>query len=116
MPGYMLEDRNGDGVIDFVNVELVLGADPSPFVVAAASDIATRLAAVARDREIMHTIRELEARHDRLLDSRPWSPELEDLTWSLQELRVSLFAQSVGAKGKVSVKRVRSALELVERD
>ena len=41
--GYMLEDRNSDGVIDFVNAELVLGDAPSPFVIAAASDIAARL-------------------------------------------------------------------------
>jgi len=71
-----------------------------------------RLADVAaRDREITATIRGLEAQHEHLLATRPWSVELEGLTWSLQELRVSLFAQSVGTKEKVSVKRVRAQLE-----
>ncbi|MGH9389105.1 MAG: hypothetical protein ACRD1Z_05765, partial [Vicinamibacteria bacterium] len=42
-PGFILEDRNQDGVIDFVNAELQLGASPSTAVVAAASDVAARL-------------------------------------------------------------------------
>ncbi|HEY7819890.1 MAG TPA: hypothetical protein VIG29_16835, partial [Vicinamibacteria bacterium] len=42
-PGFLLEDRNGDGVIDFVNAELRLGDSPSEAVVAAASDVAARL-------------------------------------------------------------------------
>ena len=39
----LLEDRNGDGLTDFVNARLVLGESPSPAVVAAASDVAARL-------------------------------------------------------------------------
>jgi len=66
---------------------------------------------VARDREITETIRRLESQHERLLATRPWSIELENLTWSLQELRVSLFSQTVGSREKVSVKRVRAQLE-----
>jgi hypothetical protein len=42
-PGFILEDRNGDGVIDFVNAELELGESPSPAAAAAASDVAARL-------------------------------------------------------------------------
>ncbi|HSF15765.1 MAG TPA: M14 family metallopeptidase [Vicinamibacteria bacterium] len=42
-PGFVLEDRDGDGLIDFVNAELGLGPSPSAVVIAAASDIATRL-------------------------------------------------------------------------
>jgi len=41
--GFLLEDRNGDGLTDFVNARLVLGETPSPAVVAAASDVAARL-------------------------------------------------------------------------
>jgi Zinc carboxypeptidase len=41
-PGALLEDRNGDGVIDFVNVRIRL-AERTPALVAAASDIAARL-------------------------------------------------------------------------
>ncbi len=64
-----------------------------------------------RDRERMATVTALEAEHDRLSDVLSWSSNLVDLAWMLQELRVSLFAQSVGAKGTVSEKRVRDALE-----
>jgi len=42
-PGFLVEDRNGDGLADFVNARLVLGESPSPAVVAAASDVAARL-------------------------------------------------------------------------
>ncbi len=42
-PGFILEDRNRDGVIDFVNAELRLPDSPSAAVVAAASDVASRL-------------------------------------------------------------------------
>ena len=41
--GFILEDRNGDGVVDFVNAELVLGEQPTATTVAAAADVAVRL-------------------------------------------------------------------------
>jgi ATP-dependent helicase HrpA len=63
-----------------------------------------------RDRRNMDLIIELEDEHDRLADMLSWSPELVDVAWMLQELRVSLFAQSIGAKGPISEKRVRAAL------
>jgi ATP-dependent helicase HrpA len=37
--------------------------------------------------------------------------ELVDIAWSIQELRVSLFAQSIGTDGPVSEKRIRSRLD-----
>ena len=42
-PGVFLEDRNGDGVVDFINARIVLPADPMPEEVAAAANIAARL-------------------------------------------------------------------------
>ena len=63
-----------------------------------------------RDRQHMATVQELEAEHDRLAEVLSWTPELVDVAWMLQELRVSLFAQSVGVNGPVSEKRVRAAL------
>src|SRR5712692_8525591 len=42
-PGGLLQDRNGDGVIDYVNVRIVLGPAASASDVSAASDIAARL-------------------------------------------------------------------------
>ncbi len=41
--GFFLQDRNGDGVIDFVNAELVLGDDATAATVAAASNVAVRM-------------------------------------------------------------------------
>jgi len=41
--GAILEDRNGDGVTDFVNVRFVLGDPPSASDVAAAANVAARL-------------------------------------------------------------------------
>src|SRR3989304_3496822 len=42
-PGGLLQDRNGDGVIDFVNARVVLGERPSAADVSAAADLAARL-------------------------------------------------------------------------
>ena len=42
-PGVFLEDRNGDGVVDFIHARIVLPADPAPEEVAAAANIAGRL-------------------------------------------------------------------------
>ena len=41
--GGMLQDRNGDGFVDFVAAGLVLGEAPSPSDLAAAVDVAARL-------------------------------------------------------------------------
>ena len=42
-PGLALQDRNGDGAIDFVNARIALSDNPSAAELAAASDIAARL-------------------------------------------------------------------------
>jgi ATP-dependent helicase HrpA len=41
---------------------------------------------------------------------------LEDVRWLIEELRVSLFAQSLGTKVPVSEERVRRAIEAVCTD
>jgi ATP-dependent helicase HrpA len=66
-----------------------------------------------RDLESMARVRRLELDLDELAASVPWSIELEEAMWMLQELRVSLFAQSLGVKGNVSEKRVRRALTAI---
>jgi ATP-dependent helicase HrpA len=63
-----------------------------------------------RDFELMARVRVLEEEHDELMDSLPWSPRMVEISWMLQELRVSFFAQPIGAKGVVSEKRTRRAL------
>ncbi len=62
-----------------------------------------------RDLELMTRIQLLEEEHDALMDSLPWSPRMVDISWMLQELRVSFFAQQLGAKGPISEKRIRRA-------
>src|SRR5262245_38137697 len=42
-PGGILQDRNGDGIVDFVNARLVLGERPNVGDVSAAADLAARL-------------------------------------------------------------------------
>ncbi len=69
----------------------------------------------ARDRDRMRSVHALEAEHAALTDERGLTAELEELAWDLQELRVSLFAQSIGATRQVSVKRLRTALEAIRR-
>src|SRR5690348_9966256 len=42
-PGQLLQDKNGDGFVDFVNARIVLGEKPAAGDVSAAADIAARL-------------------------------------------------------------------------
>ena len=55
-------------------------------------------------------VRKLEEQHDRLREALPGSASLLEVAWMLQELRVSLFAQALGTRGKVSEKRISQAL------
>ena len=65
---------------------------------------------VTRDRELMMRCRALEAAWDRAVERRGLTSDLEDGVWMLQELRISLFAQSLGTKGTISEKRIRALL------
>ena len=42
-------------------------------------------------------------------------PEWQALRWDLEELRVSLFAQELGARGGVSPKKLAQRLESLRR-
>jgi len=66
---------------------------------------------VERDRERMDRVRGLDARRDELSDAVPDAQGLVDVAWMLQELRVSLFSQEIGTKGKISEKRITEAME-----
>ena len=74
--------------------------------------------AAGSDRDRMRTIHELEAAYEgRLADwpaATPKPPELYEVRWMLEELRVASFAQSLaarrGAGGPVSAKRIRRAI------
>ena len=63
------------------------------------------------DRQHMATVQALEDEFDRVSDALPGAAGLLDVAWMLQELRVSLFAQSLGTRGSVSVKRIRNRLD-----
>ena len=69
--------------------------------------------APAADRDRMRVLHELEAELRRRRDGGGGAPapELREVGWMLQELRVSNFAQGMGVRGQISAKRVRRALE-----
>jgi ATP-dependent helicase HrpA len=68
----------------------------------------------ARDADLMRTARTLEADYAAAIAGLPRhrraAPEVVDVGWMLQELRVSLFAQTLGTPRPVSEPRIRKAL------
>jgi ATP-dependent helicase HrpA len=67
-----------------------------------------------RDAEQMSVVGRLESEHIRLMESIRVTPELIEIGWMLQELRVSYFAQPLGTRGSVSAKRLAAALREAE--
>lgn len=69
---------------------------------------------VNRDNQLMLTVQELEDAYDKAVQSLPGgtvpTPELEQVGWMIEELRVSFFAQELGTAYTVSEKRVAKAL------
>ena len=65
---------------------------------------------VTQDQRDMLRCRDLETDHARLAAGSDRVAEVEDIAWSLQEFRVSVFAQPVGTATPVSEKRIRSAI------
>ncbi|NQV06802.1 DUF3418 domain-containing protein, partial [bacterium] len=64
-----------------------------------------------KDAETMERIRRLDAELDRFADAIGMTPDLIEVAWMIEELRVSLFAQHLGTRGKVSEKRIERALD-----
>jgi ATP-dependent helicase HrpA len=70
--------------------------------------------APARDRRHLDDVATVEADHAKLLAAlRPSqiTPRVVEVGWMIEELRVSLFAQAVGAKGSVSAKKITRELD-----
>lgn len=67
----------------------------------------------ARDRAAMATVEDLEEELARVVALFPRSRGAAEVAWMLEELRVSLFAQSLGTRGKVSEARVRKAIRAI---
>ena len=97
-----------------------LAATPQPwlgqlprYLRAAARRLAALPGSAARDERAAAEIWPLEDAYAELVDAQPEGPlsdEVAEIGWLLEELRVSLFAQSLGTRVPVSAKRVRSAI------
>ncbi|HEX5367063.1 MAG TPA: ATP-dependent RNA helicase HrpA, partial [Acidimicrobiales bacterium] len=68
----------------------------------------------ARDRELMDTVRSLEERYAQAVATLPperrGQPDVVEVRWLLEELRVSFFAQALGTSRPVSAARLRRAV------
>jgi ATP-dependent helicase HrpA len=66
---------------------------------------------IGADRQSMQQILVVEDAYDTVVEHLPWSAALEEIAWSLEELRVSMFAQHLGTTERVSPSRIRRRLE-----
>ncbi len=70
-----------------------------------------------REEDLADQIREcldaVQATRDRLPKSRAASPQIKDVEWLIEELRVALFAQNLGTTRTASVQRVHKALRKI---
>jgi ATP-dependent helicase HrpA len=70
-----------------------------------------------RDEEIMWRVQDLRDQWlelcDRVPPGRPPGEALEEIRWMLEELRVGLFAQTLGTPRPISEKRILKALDAV---
>ncbi|HEY5852905.1 MAG TPA: ATP-dependent RNA helicase HrpA [Aldersonia sp.] len=73
----------------------------------------------ARDRSVMAVLDRVYAAYDRLLTSLPeprrGQPSVVAISWLIEELRVSLFAQQLGTPMPVSEKRIERAIAAAGR-
>ena len=70
----------------------------------------------ARDNRLIVKCRSIEKEYEILADRYPASEEITELGWTLQELRVALFAQQTGAVGNPSEKKVQEKLARIMRE
>ncbi|WP_433057834.1 ATP-dependent RNA helicase HrpA [Dactylosporangium sp. CS-033363] len=64
-----------------------------------------------RDRERMLTVQEVQKEYDQLLASMPMTPQLREIRWMIEELRVGLFAQALGTAYPISDVRIYRAMD-----
>jgi ATP-dependent helicase HrpA len=73
---------------------------------------------VSRDAALMETVARVRTEYDALVAALPVArragPDVQELWWMLQELRVSLFAQTLGTAHPVSEKRIYKAMDQLE--
>jgi ATP-dependent helicase HrpA len=71
--------------------------------------------AAARDQQLLRELAQIQdkwkPRYEKMLQEQQHDERLEELRWSLEELRISLFAQEVKTASPVSVKRLQKRWE-----
>jgi ATP-dependent helicase HrpA len=65
----------------------------------------------ARDRDRMLTVQEVQKEYDQLVSSMTMTPQLREIRWMIEELRVGLFAQALGTAYPVSDVRIYRAMD-----
>ena len=89
-------------------------ADVARYLEAMALRLQKRRDAPVRDDQLMASVHDVQRRYDELFDrlgpEAADRPEVLDIAWMIEELRVSLFAQSLGTPAPVSPKRVLDAI------
>ena len=66
---------------------------------------------LARDRQLMAQIHEIEAEYRELHAEVPDSTGLREIRWMIEELRINFFAQTLGTAYPVSDKRIYKAMD-----
>ncbi|MEU2000081.1 ATP-dependent RNA helicase HrpA [Rhodococcus sp. NPDC019627] len=87
------------------------------YLSAAAARLESLPGSAPRDRKGMDVLDRVYAAYERMLatlpEERHHSPDIDAIHWMIEELRVSLFAQTIGTPIPVSEKRVLSAMQKV---
>jgi ATP-dependent helicase HrpA len=88
--------------------------DVTRYIAAIERRAETMGANIAKDAAAMRSVHAIEARYAQLLAKLPPSQvtdEVRAVRWMIEELRVSLFAQTLGTSGSVSEKRITRVLQ-----
>ncbi|WP_137724793.1 ATP-dependent RNA helicase HrpA [Prescottella subtropica] len=89
------------------------------YLAAATARLEALPASLQRDRVGMDALDRVYAAYDRMLSALPedrrGNADVTAVLWTVEELRVSLFAQSLGTAGPVSEKRVLKAIDAIRR-
>lgn len=68
---------------------------------------------VARDRQLMAQVHEIESEYREIRASLGATDEVVAIRWMIEELRINLFAQSLGTAYPISDKRIYRAMDLL---
>jgi len=106
-----------DGFIAAAGAERL--ADIRRYLEAMVHRLETVAAHPRRDQERMAEVHRAEQAYARIIDKvgtgGPADLELERIGWMIEELRVSLFAQQLRARGSISLKKILTALDALVR-